>query len=175
MSSKARPSLEPGLVRPGMLNAIRIFTLVAMGISAYLAWVSLNGGTVVGCGPDSGCDKVLQSRWAYWFGKPVSLFAVGVYSLILGASYRLTKAAPPVVQRKAWACLVACAFVVVGAVLWFVGLQVFEVRAICPYCMAAHASGFLAALLLLVSAPMPATTIVHANTVGGSPRPAQIP
>ena len=37
MSSKARPSLEPGLVRPGMINAIRFFALVAMGISAYLA------------------------------------------------------------------------------------------------------------------------------------------
>jgi uncharacterized membrane protein len=124
-----------------------------MAISAYLAWLSLTGGKAVGCGPDSGCDKVLQSRWAYWFGAPVSLCALAVYSLILGASFRLTKKAPPEVQRKAWAWLVSCALLVAGAALWFTGLQIFGVKAICVHCLAAHASGFAAAVLLLVNAP----------------------
>jgi uncharacterized membrane protein len=116
--------------------------------------VSLSGSAVVGCGPDSGCDKVLSSRWAQWFGAPVSAFALMVYSLILGASFRLTKKTPAVVQRKAWGWLVPCAIIVAGSALWFVGLQVFVVKAFCPYCMVAHGCGFAASLLLLFSAPL---------------------
>jgi uncharacterized membrane protein len=152
--SKSRRDVEPELLRPGRLRAIRLFVLAAMAISAYLAWLSLTGGVAVGCGPESGCDKVLHSRWAYWFGLPVSLFAVGTYSLMLGASFRLTQNTPPVVQRKAWAWLVTCALMVVGAVVWFVGLQVFDVKALCPYCMVAHACGLTASVLLLRGAPM---------------------
>jgi uncharacterized membrane protein len=124
-----------------------------MAISAYLAWLSYTGGRAVGCGPESGCDRVLQSRWAYWLGAPVSLFALAVYSLILGISFRLHQRTSPDVQRLAWAWLVTCALVVAGAALWFTGLQVFSLKALCQYCMVAHASGFAAAVLLLVSAP----------------------
>jgi uncharacterized membrane protein/protein-disulfide isomerase len=153
MSRKSKRHDEPWALRPGHLHAIRFFTVAAMGLSAYLAWVSLSGGTAVGCGPDSGCDKVLQSRWAYWFRAPVSLFALAVYSLILGASFRPGTTTPPVVHRKAWAWLVSCAMAIVGAAIWFVGLQVFAVKAICPFCMAAHACGFIAAVLVLIGAP----------------------
>jgi len=152
-SSSTGPLRQDGQSRPGLLSAIRLLILVAMAISAYLAWIALTNGKVVGCGPESGCDKVLQSRWAYWFGAPVSLFALAVYSLILGASFRLRADTPPEVQRKTWAWLVTCALLVAGAALWFTGLQVFNLKAVCPFCMAAHASGFVAAVLLLVSAP----------------------
>ena len=154
MPSKSRREIEPALLRPGRLRAIRLFALAAMAISAYLAWLSLTGGAAVGCGPESGCDKVLHSRWAYWFGLPVSLFAVATYSLMLGASFRLTPNTPPAVQRKAWAWLVAGALMVVGAAVWFVALQVLDVKALCPYCMVAHACGLVASVLSLVGAPM---------------------
>jgi uncharacterized membrane protein len=152
-SFSARQPRQDGQVRPGMLRAIRLLAVAAMAISAYLAWISYTGGKPVGCGPESGCDKVLQSRWAYWFEAPVSLFALAVYSLILGASFRLHQRRSPDVQRKAWTWLVTCALVVAGAAVWFTGLQVFSLKALCPYCMAAHVCGFVMALLLLVSAP----------------------
>lgn len=151
-SSRRLPRSD-GQIQPRQLLAIQLLILVAMVVSAYLAWLSYTGGRAVGCGPDSGCDKVLQSRWAYWLGAPVSLFALAVYSLILVASFRLRSQTPAEVQRKAWAWLVTCALVVAGAALWFTGLQVFSLKAVCPYCMAAHASGFAAAVLLLISAP----------------------
>ena len=66
-SFSTRQPRQDGQVRPGLLRAIRLFALAAMAISAYLAWISYTGGKPVGCGPESGCDKVLQSRWAYWF------------------------------------------------------------------------------------------------------------
>ena len=90
----------PKNLRAGVLMTVRLLFVAAMGISAYLAWLSLTGGQAVGCGPDSGCDQVLHSRWAYWFGLPVSMLALGIYSLILGASFRLTAETPDAVRQK---------------------------------------------------------------------------
>ena len=153
MSSKKKRSEDSGLTKPGLLYAVRFCSLVAVGLSGYLAWVSFSGGAAVGCGPESNCDKVLHSRWAYWFGLPVSVLAVLMHLSIIGVSMRLGRAASAALQRRAWEFLVPGALVVMGASLWFVGLQVFEVRSICPYCMVAHGSGFLAAMLLLIAAP----------------------
>src|SRR6266567_1462067 len=146
MSAKTKRASDDGSTSRGLLYAIRFLTLVAMAMSAYLSSVTLSGGAVAGCGPDSGCDRVLHSRWAYWFGVPVSFGALAVYSLILRLSFRLSRSTSPVVQRKAWSRLVPCALLVAGAAMWFVGLQVFVVQAVCPYCMVAHVSGSLAAL-----------------------------
>jgi uncharacterized membrane protein len=154
MSAKKKRSPDDGSLQPRLLVFIRLLVAAAMAVSTYLAWVSLTGSAAVGCGADSGCDQVLKSRWAYWFGVPVSAFALMMYSLMLGASFRLTKSTPAVVQRKAWAWLVPGALAVAGAAIWFVGLQVFVVKALCPYCMVAHGSGFAAALLLLFGAPL---------------------
>ena len=174
MASKKNQShraTAPAILAP-LLNGVRVFMLLAMVVSAYLAWVSLSHGRVVGCGPDSACDSVLQSRWSSWFGIPVSLLALAVDALILGWSFRLGPAAPPALQRKAWAWIVPCAALVVGAAIWFVGLQVFAVQAVCPYCLVAHAAGFVASLLLLILAPLrpaPASSAEHQRQVYLSP------
>ena len=157
MSTKASKHISPpgreGLLPTPLLIAIRGAALVALGISIYLAWVSLSGGKVIGCGPESGCDKVLHSKWAYWFGVPVSVFAVLNYVFVLGASMRLGRRVPAAAQRQAWTWLLPCALLAMGAALWFVGLQLFVVHSVCPYCMTAHAAGFVTGLLLLIGAP----------------------
>lgn len=145
--------LPAGTIRPPLLYAARAFLLLAMGVSLYLAWISLSHGRAVGCGPESGCDRVLQSRWAYWFGVPVSLFALLVDGSILGWSFGLSPKAGFARQQRAWRWIIPAAWAVAGAAVWFVGLQLLAVRAVCPYCMLAHASGFAAALLLLRAAP----------------------
>ena len=162
MTSKPKQPAQPtpsairsdAPVRPGVLVAIRLLAFVAMGISAYLSYVSMTGDRIVGCGPDSGCDHVLKSRWAYFLNIPVSMLALVVYSLILGASFRLSLKREPAVQRTTWAWLVGCAVLVLAAAVWFVGLQVFVVRAICPFCMTAHVCGALAGILILAKAPL---------------------
>ena len=45
------------------------------------------------------------------------------------------------------------AILVIGAALWFFFLQLIIIKAFCPYCMVAHTSGFIAALLVLFAAP----------------------
>jgi len=47
------------------------------------------------------------------------------------------------------------AITVGGSALWFVGLQFFVLRSVCPYCMAAHGCGLVAAAILLFQTPDP--------------------
>ena len=51
---------------------IRAGLLLALGISLFLAWNSLQGGGIPGCGPESGCNDVLNSRWSKTGPIPVS-------------------------------------------------------------------------------------------------------
>ena len=162
MAKKSKPP-EPKAarsdapVRTGALVAIRLFTFAAMAISAYLAYISMTGDRVVGCGPDSGCDQVLKSRWAYWLNVPVSFFALIIYSLILGGSFRFSLKREPKVQRMTWAWLAGCAIVVIGSAAWFVGIQAIVLKSFCPFCMTAHACGTIAAILILANAPIRST------------------
>jgi uncharacterized membrane protein len=126
-----------------------------MGAS-YLAWVSISNGSVAGCGPGSGCDKVLQSRWAYWLTLPVSIPAVLVYLALLGGTILARKGSSPDEERGAWAAIIPLAVVVAGAALWFIGLQGFVIKAFCKLCVAAHICGFTAALLCLRNIPLAA-------------------
>src|SRR5262249_29528634 len=66
MSSKAKPraSLSAGAISLPLLYGVRVFILLAMVSSGYLTWVSWSEGHALGCGPDLGCERVLQSRWA---------------------------------------------------------------------------------------------------------------
>jgi uncharacterized membrane protein len=123
---------------------IRACLIVALGISFFLAWSSLQGGGVPGCGPDSECDKVLSSRWAYIFGLPISFLAMPVYAGLLA----LTRP-----RNVAWRWVVPLAAVVLVSALWFVSVQAFALRAFCKFCMGAHVAGVLAALILLKNTP----------------------
>ena len=152
--SKSKSTQGEGQNRAGVLHAIRFLALVAMAASAYLAWISLSGNAAIGCGPDSPCDKVLQSRWSYWFNVPVSVFALMTYSLMLGASFRLSPKNDAKVRRSAWAWMVACALMVLGAAAWFSALMYFTIKAVCPYCLVSHGCGAVASLLILFSAPL---------------------
>src|SRR4051812_18709738 len=106
MSNRHKENEKQSNLGPGLLLLVRLLMAGAVGISAYLAWTSLSAGAVAGCGPDSACDKVLHSRWAYWLGIPVSLPALLVYFVVLGLSFRLGAKRPAVEQRKVWPILV---------------------------------------------------------------------
>lgn len=138
----------------GRLNIARFLMGVALACSAYLAYLSLTGGRAVGCGPDSDCDRVLASRWAYWFGIPVSILALAVDGAFLASLLRLGKTVTAPRQRRAWAMIIPCALLVAGAAIWFTVLQVAVLKSICPYCMTAHVSGLIASLVALFAAPI---------------------
>src|SRR5688572_11241981 len=72
----------------------RIVCCIGLGLSAYLAISSLRGGALPGCGADSGCGTVLQTRWARVAGLPVGFGAVALYLFLLVASFSLPKKRP---------------------------------------------------------------------------------
>jgi len=114
-----------------------VFALLALGLAAYLGVLSMSTGKLPpGCGSGSGCGTVLGSSWSAFYGVPVAWGAVAVYALlafgIFSRSTRLVDLA---------------ASLVVGSVCWFVGVQVFILKAFCLYCLADHAIGLLAAVM----------------------------
>jgi uncharacterized membrane protein len=173
--TKLDSGLSPTLPSTGKwLGWARALLAVAIVGAGYLAWVAISHGPVAGCGPESGCNKVLQSRWAYWLDIPVSVPALLVYAALLGATVLLPKSRGPDDERGAWAAIIALAVIVAGAALWFVGLQVFVIKAYCKFCMAAHTCGLAAALLCLRNIPWardPATPMWAAGSgKSGIPR-----
>lgn len=135
------------------LLPIRILLAIALGVSIYLAYIAFTGAALGGCGPDSGCDRVLQSRWSRWFGIPVSIFSVIVYGVLFALTFRLGRKMEPATQRVAWRFIIPVVVVVIASVLWFAGLQWFVLKEMCPLCMTVHGAGAIAAVLFLIAAP----------------------
>lgn len=152
-----KSTTRDGILRGGLAVLLRLLLLAAAGISAYLFSVSLSGGTAVGCGPGSGCDDVLKSRWAYVLNVPVSALAILVDLSLLLTSFACGPKSTPEQRRKAWQILTPGALMVLGAALWFVALQGFVLKRFCPWCMTAHACGAIAAVLLLKRLPLSTT------------------
>jgi uncharacterized membrane protein len=148
------PSYPMTSATPAWLVWARALLAVAITGAGYLAWASLHNGPVAGCGSESGCERVLHSRWAYWLDIPVSVPALLVYLALLGGTILLQKRPAPDDERGSWAAIIALSVIVAGAALWFVGLQVFVIKAFCKFCMTAHACGFAAALLCLRKIPL---------------------
>jgi uncharacterized membrane protein len=152
--AKHKYNRDAGFISPRLLLVVRCLTLIAFGVSAYLAYIAFTGSGVAGCGPDSGCDKVLQSRWSKWFGVPVSVFALLVYGALFALTFKLDKKTTPLAQRETWKFLIPISVLIIASVLWFAALQVFVIKQTCPFCMTVHAAGLIAAALLLWAAPI---------------------
>jgi uncharacterized membrane protein len=145
------------------------FGLTCASVSAgYMASIAFAGGAVAGCGPGSGCGRVLASRWAYWFGLPVSLPALVTYLGLLALTLpfpgafglRLRRAAPP--------AIVMLSILILAAAGWFFLLQHFVIHAWCKFCLATHATAGLASCLLLGRLrPHLAVSLPIANLISG--------
>ena len=162
---------EPGSREPARrLVLAQVLLGGAILGAAYLAWFAIAHGPLAGCATGSGCHQVLQSQWAYWLNIPVSVPALLVYAGLLAATILARREASPDDERGAWAVVVSLSVIVAGAALWFVGLQVFVLKAFCPFCMAAHTCGFLAALLCLSQIPMATDPATPMWTSGSAKR-----
>ena len=133
-------------------HVVRILLFSASIITAYLALATLSkGGQVPGCGPESDCEKVLTSSWAYWLGIPVSLLGLGLYGAFFFTTFSL-KIGQQQKARRSLNSLTLFSFAILGAAAWFVGVQAVAIGAFCPYCCTAHGMASLAALIFLSQA-----------------------
>jgi len=126
---------------------------LAFALSAYLGWHYLLGGSVIGCGGGSPCDKVLSSRWAAIGVLPVSGLAAGTYLALLVASLSIGPATAAPVRQLAWRAMLVLAGAAAGSAIWFIILQMWVIGAFCPYCTATHITGLLLAALIMWQAP----------------------
>ena len=69
------------------LWALRLAAAAGLALSLWLFWPVASGSAMPGCGTDPGftCGSVLVSRWARWFGIPVSILAALLYATALVA------------------------------------------------------------------------------------------
>jgi uncharacterized membrane protein/protein-disulfide isomerase len=129
MHPQSLPS--PAGSRAEPLAAVMFAT--AFSISLYLAWQSMAGNAIPGCGPQSGCDRILASRWSVVGGVPVSLLGVVTFGVLL-LSVLL---GPP---RRSWRHRLerGMSLLVLTGALWFTVVQAFLLKAFCPWCCAVH-------------------------------------
>jgi uncharacterized membrane protein/protein-disulfide isomerase len=128
---------------PPVRWVLRVLSWLAFGVSAYLAWHTVNHTSVAGCGvgTHNGCDAVLSSSWSKWLGVPVALPGLACYATLAGLSVLLG------IQSSA-ARLINTAFMLLailagGASLWFIALQLFAIGAICRFCLTADLCGLV--------------------------------
>ena len=133
------------------------YTLVPLalsgtGIAAYLLWLWFaDRGLPAGCGQGSGCAEVLKSRWSQVAGLPVSGLALAVYLGLLADLFAIGLAKTDSQRRLVLGVLMIAATILFGAALWFVGLQQFVIKALCPWCLAEHALGLMVAVIIFAN------------------------
>jgi uncharacterized membrane protein len=147
--SQPRPQTRSQPRAQGWLWLARILIAAAIAGSIYLSWAALAGERLPGCGPESGCDEVLSSRWARLFGIPVAFGALLVYGALAMTAGGARAGSSMALQRVVRAVTLFAAGLTLFAAAWFVGLQLFAVGSFCVYCMTVHACGSAAALLIL--------------------------
>ena len=120
--------------------AAAALALVGVAISLYLTIVWYSDTSPVCVGGSGGCEQVKDSDYAELAGIPVAVIGLIGYGLI-GASLAL----PGDLGRMAGALL---ALVAVGFSLYLTYLELFEIDAICQWCVA---SAVVATLLAAVT------------------------
>jgi uncharacterized membrane protein len=132
--------------------ALMPLALSGAGIALYLLWLWFaHRGLPAGCGQGSGCAEVLNSRWSQVVGLPVSALALAVYLGVLAVLFAIGLAKTD--RQRQWrsGVLVILATILFGAAFWFVGLQLFVIKALCPWCLAEHALGLIVAVIVFAS------------------------
>ena len=127
---------------------------LGLALSSYLGWHYLVGGSVIGCGGGSPCDRVLNGRWSSVGGVlPVSGLAAGAYLAMLVAGLFIGPATEAPVRRLAWSAMLVLVGAAAGSAVWFIIVQKWIIGSFCPYCMATHITGLLLAALVIWRAP----------------------
>lgn len=130
-----------------LATAARVLLGAAAASALGLSISALTRSALPGCGDASGCDSVLQSAYASFFGLPVALAGLFLYTvclLLLGSWVRRSR------DWNTVLCGAALALSALGA-LWFTGVQMFILKAFCPWCLFAHACAFTGVLIALLA------------------------
>lgn len=118
------------------LSAVGFLDASYLTVKHYLA-------LPVACSILEGCDKVLTSPYAAWWGVPVALIGVAYYFTLLTLAAGFLFAGRIALFRFA-SLLTLIGF---AASLWFLYLQLFVIHALCLYCLVSTAVSTLLFIL----------------------------
>lgn len=124
-------------------TAIVAVSLVGAAISAYLVYVHYAGVEPI-CAASGGCEKVQSSKYAELAGIPVALLGLLGYLAILAATL-----VPGELARMVASSL---AIVGLGFSIYLTYLELFEINAICQWCVASAIAMTALAVLTVIRA-----------------------
>ncbi len=144
--------------RPLLLSLTTFFSVLGIADSVYLTDHALSG-TALFCGTDgplSGCNEVAQSVYSHFLGAPLASYGLAFYAAVLALAV-IARSRP---SRHVFRLLLLAGTLGLALSLYFIGLQVFVIQALCVYCIAsfAFAAGIFVSTLLLArshSTPVP--------------------
>lgn len=158
----------PGLPSRRTIWVLRVLSLIALGVSSYLAWTSWTGNKIAGCGGGLwDCDHVTSTRWSTWFKIPVGFGAAGLYVACLTALSFVGSVSD---SKRTWSWrMITVAGLTAGlAAVWFISLQVLVIGHLCKWCLVAHSCGLAIAGIILWHRPAsPNTFRLSAVAVAG--------
>jgi uncharacterized membrane protein len=108
--------------------AVAVLALAGVGVAGYLTWVHYADLEPICAGGSGGCEKVQSSDYAELAGIPVALLGLIGYAAIL-----VSLALPGDAGRFAGAVLALAGF---GFSAWLTYVELFEIDAICQWCVA---------------------------------------
>jgi uncharacterized membrane protein len=121
--------------------AIAVLALAGLGVAGYLTWVHYADLEPICAGGSGGCERVQTSDYAELAGVPVALLGVIGYVAILASL-----ALPGEAGRFAGALLALVGF---GFSAWLTYVELFEIDAVCQWCVASAV--FMTALAVATS------------------------
>ncbi|MEM6750777.1 MAG: vitamin K epoxide reductase family protein [Planctomycetota bacterium] len=141
--------------------AVAALAGAALALALFLTWQTAGQQALPpGCGEGSGCGEVLSSAYGKLLGLPVSAFAAAAYATLLVAWFSTARGA-------AW-IIAATSAAILAAAGWFVWLQLFELNAVCVYCMIDHGVGAAASLGALASLAKRGLTLPQSGLAAGA-------
>ncbi len=134
-------------------------SMVAFVVSGYLVWSSITSSPVAGCGGGSvfDCSHVLHTKWSTVLSIPVSVPAIATHFILI--ALLLEQPTTKRFRRLRWQAIGFASLAAGAAAIWFISLQVFVIRHLCPYCLVAHAAGLIVAGVFLMNRPVSTTAL----------------
>ncbi|MBI1338119.1 MAG: hypothetical protein GC164_14330 [Phycisphaera sp.] len=133
---------------------IRLLALVALGAAAMTLRATLSPDNAPpGCGGTSGCAQVLNTRWAYWFGQPVSAMGMIVYAGLIVSSVHIQSSRDAARRRAGWRLILALSTLAGFSAVYFLVIELAVVKAVCVYCTTAHIAAIALAVVVYLKAP----------------------
>ncbi len=122
-----------------------IFSLVGLADSAYLTAKHFTDKNVP-CNLITGCEQVLKSSYAEFFGIPTAAFGALAYFLVFSLAILTFYG-----NTKLWALLGGIVAIMSVFTIWLIYLQAFVIGAFCQFCLISAGTTFSLLITYLLS------------------------